>query len=95
MLRTLRSVLLATTLACIPFWSSAANDSLGEPEVTIIQQDNTTIEEYRINGFLYAVRIVPEKGKPYYLVRAEGQGEDFYHSAKPKLRIPSWEIYTW
>jgi len=38
-----------------------------EPEVTIRQQGSRTIHEYRINGQLYMVKIVPRKGPPYYL----------------------------
>ena len=53
------------------------------------------VEEYRVNGFLYAVRIVPDVGAPYFLVRAEGDDQHFYHSAQPELRIPSWQIFTW
>ena len=73
---------------------AADGDSLGEPEVTITQQGDKTIEEYRINGFLYAVKVIPKKGPPYFLVRADGD-DSFVHSGKPELRIPSWKIYSW
>ncbi len=88
-------LLLALLLAFNTGAALAADDNpAGEPEVTITQQGDKTIEEYRINGFLYAVKVIPKKGKPYFLVRADGD-EGFIHSGKPELRIPSWEIYSW
>lgn len=90
----LSRLLLVAALIFIPTWASAA-DQLNEPEVTIVELGDKTVEEYRVNGFLYAVKIIPKKGKEYFLVRAEGEDEDFYHSAKPQLRIPGWKIFTW
>jgi len=89
----LTGALLAAALICTPVYASA-EDQL-EPEVTIVHLGDKTVEEYRVNGFLYAVKVTPKIGKPYFLVRAEGQDEDFYHSAKPQLRIPGWQIFTW
>ncbi len=95
----MRSILSPLLLAMLLAFSTspalaADRDSLGEPEVTITQQGDKTIEEYRINGFLYAVKVIPKKGKPYFLVRADGD-DGFIHSGKPELRIPSWEVYSW
>ena len=88
-------LLLSALLTCVAAPALAADTDLaGEPEVTITQQGDKTIEEYRINGFLYAVKVIPKKGKPYFLVRADGE-DAFIHSGKPELRIPSWEIYSW
>jgi len=95
MLKYFQQIALIGALAFTPIWASAQDDSMGEPEVTITQKDGKKIEEYRVNGFLYAVKVTPKRGKPYFLVRAEGEGEDFYHSGKPQLRIPSWQIFTW
>lgn len=89
------ALLLGLILAGSPLALHAKDDPAGEPEVTITQQGDKTIEEYRINGFLYAVKVIPKKGKPYFLVRSDGQDGNFIHSGKPELRIPSWEIYSW
>ena len=45
-----------------------------EPEVTILQRDGDTVEEYRINGRLYMVRVTPPHGVPYYLIDEKGDG---------------------
>lgn len=89
------SWLLAASLLFAASSALAAPDTaVGEPEVTITQQGDKTVEEYRINGFLYAVKVIPKKGPPYFLVRADGD-DSFVHSGKPELRIPSWKIYSW
>mgnify|MGYP001813073513 CR=1 FL=1 len=35
-----------------------------DPDVTIVQQDDRTIYEYRVNGQTYMVKVVPAKGPP-------------------------------
>lgn len=49
------------------------NDNL-EPQVTIKQQDGNRVEEYRVRGRLYAVRVTPPVGRPYLLVDRTGKG---------------------
>ena len=94
MFKHIRRASLLLLFALAPLYTQAA-DQLNEPEVTIVHLDDKVVEEYRVNGFLYAVKITPKKGPAYFLVRAEGQDEDFYHSSKPRLRIPGWKILTW
>ena len=45
-----------------------------EPEVTIIRTDEEVIEEYRMNGRLYQVKVTPVIGPVYYLVDRDGDG---------------------
>lgn len=45
-----------------------------EPEVTIIQRKGHVIEEYRVNGRLRYVKIIPENAPPYYLIDMDGDG---------------------
>lgn len=68
-----------------------------EPEVTIIRKQDRTIEEYRVNGQLYMVKVTPSKGLPYYLVDADGDGnlESRRNELDPKLLVPSWVIFRW
>jgi hypothetical protein len=54
-----------------------------------------TIHEYRVNGFLYAVKVIPKGGKPYFLVRADGSDGNFVRSDSPDMLIPAWEIFSW
>jgi len=91
-MRSLRllSILFALCLALPAFTEKAAP---GEAEVIIHEGKDKTIHEYRINGFTYAVKVIPKNGKPYFLVTANGK--DFQNIDQPNMLIPSWEIFTW
>ena len=68
-----------------------------EPEVTIIKRESEVIHEYRMNGELYMVKIVPQVGFPYYLIDRDGDGqlESRYNKLEPDILVPSWMIYRW
>jgi hypothetical protein len=66
-----------------------------EPQVTILKRGTDSVEEYRIGGKLYMMKITPQNGKPYYLVDNTGNGnfarqEQFDSGIKP----PMWVIFT-
>lgn len=64
-----------------------------EPEVTIVQRENATFEEYRINGRLYKIKVTPKIGAPYYLVDEEGSNVwHRYDSFDTGLQVPRWVI---
>jgi|TARA_B110000438_G_C15592492_1_gene554494 hypothetical protein len=65
---------------------------LGEPEITIRQDGTDTLEEHRINGKLYLVKITPENFPAYYLVR-ELEGGDWLRMDDNKpLVVPQWVV---
>jgi hypothetical protein len=68
-----------------------------EPEVTIIRREDALIEEYRINGRLYMVKITPKVGKPYYLVDRNGDGrmETRMSEIYDDFVVPQWVIFSW
>ena len=45
------------------------------PEVNIIRQKDKTIEEYRINGKLRYIKIIPKNGVAYYMIDTDGDGK--------------------
>ena len=73
------------------------SDQEMEPQVTIIQREEETVEEYRVNGRLYMVKITPFVGKPYYFMDRDGDGlmesrmSDIYNP----FRVPQWVIFSW
>ena len=94
-MRKFSPLLLAGVLAILPLASHAADESPNaEPDITIRQDGDKTIQEYRLNGFLYAVKITPKGGKPYFLVRADGDNH-FVRADRPDMLIPQWEIFRW
>lgn len=66
-----------------------------EPEVTIVQQGENRIEEYRVNGKLYMIKVVPRKGFPYYLVDNDGDGEleTRRNDLDPDIVVPRWTLF--
>lgn len=63
-----------------------------EPEVTITTKGTEIHEEYRLNGRLYMIKVVPKKGKPYYLIDQEGSGQFRRSDFESRIAIPTWVI---
>ena len=65
-----------------------------EPEVTITKEKVQTVEEYRVGGRLYMIKIIPKVGKPYYLVDDQGDGKfSRQESLDSGVRPPQWVIH--
>ncbi|MDR2165728.1 MAG: DUF2782 domain-containing protein [Zoogloeaceae bacterium] len=70
-------------------------DGAPPPAVTIRETERGTETEYRVNGRLYKVQIVPETGAPYYLLDKDGDGIMEFHSLNdPGPSVPMWVIGT-
>jgi hypothetical protein len=69
-------------------------DSSLEPQVTITRRGEDKIEEYRINGRLYMIKITPRIGLPYYLIDNYGEGTFATGGLDqgPVVRPPMWVI---
>lgn len=66
-----------------------------EPQVTIIRRGEDKVEEYRINGRLYMIKVTPPHGVPYYLVDSKGDGKmSRQESLDSGLRVPLWVIHS-
>lgn len=105
-------VLLVLLLLALPLVSMAADAPIPEPpklppqvesgevlepEVTIIENDKGTIQEYRVNGQLYMIKVVPIAGPPYYLLDNDGDGQmDVRQEDHPgNVAIPQWVLFSW
>lgn len=64
-----------------------------EPEITIHEGKEETIEEYRVNGELYMIKITPRIGKPYYLLNRRPGGTVHRGDMESGVTVPMWEIY--
>lgn len=71
-------------------------DDTVEPQVTIKKRETDTVEEYRINGRLYKIKVIPLRGAPYYLIDPKGDGSFVRQDGPgtPSLSIPMWVIGT-
>ncbi|MCZ6458566.1 MAG: DUF2782 domain-containing protein [Gammaproteobacteria bacterium] len=70
----------------------AADGDIRGPDVTIIAGEERTIYEYRQGGELRMIKIVPNWGKPYFLVprdRTTGFGD----LERAEMLLPSWVLF--
>jgi hypothetical protein len=68
------------------------------PEIKIIQEGKVVIEEYRLNGKLYKIKVTPLIGPSYYLVDIDGNGDFEKRFEGPDIvgsdmLIPSWVLF--
>jgi hypothetical protein len=81
----------------LPLPSPGADDEDAslEPQVTITRRGEDQIEEYRINGRLYMIKVTPRIGLPYYLMDNRGDGTFSAHDTgglDQRIRPPMWVI---
>lgn len=72
------------------------DDPTLEAKVTTVKKGTDTVEEYRVNGKLYKMRVVPASGPAYILVDAKGDGS-FARVDGPdlKMAVPTWVLFEW
>jgi len=68
-----------------------------EPEINIIHKDDRMIEEYRVNGQLYMIKVTPSVGPSYYLMDTDGDGslETTSNELDSGLLVPNWVLLRW
>jgi hypothetical protein len=69
-----------------------------EPTVTIREEEERLIEEYRMNGQIYMVKITPKGGIPYYYIDTDGDGRlelDMDQRALNPVQPVYWKIKEW
>lgn len=87
----------ALAAAAVLGWTAGAvqaastDESLRGPDVVIIAEEERTIYEFRQNGELRMVRIVPAFGKPYHLVPVD-PSKGFGDLERADMLVPSWTI---
>lgn len=57
-----------------------------QEEIVIVPGDSVTLHEYRRNGQVYKVKVIPKKGRPYFLVDSDDNGS---------LDQMQWILVTW
>ncbi|KAA1172430.1 DUF2782 domain-containing protein [Marinobacter salinexigens] len=63
------------------------------PQIVIRPGENKVFYEYRVNGQLMEIKVVPEAGPEYYLVPADGGG--WIRETDSDMLIPSWVLFRW
>lgn len=66
------------------------------PTVDIrVENNGDRVEEYRINGRLYMVKVTPERGPAYYLMDTDGNGRLNRGEGGPAVSPVYWTLYEW
>lgn len=65
-----------------------------QDKVEIVSGEERTVYEYRQNGILMAIKVVPKNGRPYYMVPADGNGLPGNLETARHL-YPQWVIIEW
>lgn len=70
------------------------DDPALRPEVTTRVEGEQTIQEYRVRGKLYMMRVTPKGGRPYVLMDHKGDGtftrQD--NTLDQRVRVPQWVL---
>ena len=66
-----------------------------EADVVIRKYKNKVVEEYRVNGSLYMVKITPKVGKPYYLRYPDGESGPAIRHELRDINTPYWKLFEW
>ncbi len=70
-------------------------DAALEPQVTIKKRESDTVEEFRVRGKLYMIKVTPTHGVPYYLMDHQGDGNFArMETMDTQTRVPQWVIGT-
>jgi len=68
-------------------------ENADEPQITIIKKKGETIEEYRINGQLYMIKVTPAHGVPYYMHKEDQDGGWLMDGPNQPLSVPKWTLF--
>lgn len=73
------------------------DEAVLEPDVTIRRRGEDTVEEYRLNGRLYMVKITPSIGPSYYLIDNDGNGlfDKQMGQVYEDFKVPQWVLFSW
>ncbi|WP_417564889.1 DUF2782 domain-containing protein [Marinobacter sp.] len=63
------------------------------PQIVIRPGEKEVFYEYRVNGQLLEIKVVPDVGPEYYLVPADGGG--WIRETESEMLVPSWVIFRW
>ncbi len=64
-----------------------------EPEIVIRHENQKTFYEYRVNGVLKEIKVVPKVGPAYYLVPQDGNA--WIREEESQVLVPKWVLFKW
>lgn len=99
-------MILGAALLALPFVATANDDTAAppaadtgfqQPQIIVRPASAGKVEEYRIGGQLYMIKVTPDKGPGYYLVDSDGDGslDTRKDGLVNHIAIPAWVIKRW
>ena len=64
-------------------------------DIRIIPGKKQVEHQYRINGKIVMIKIVPKIGKPYYILYPEGRDGPAVRRDLDDIQAPAWIIHRW
>lgn len=90
----IRTLLLITAVFVSVFGTIASvSANPNEPSIHIRHSDDKTFYEYKVNGELVEIKVVPKVGPTYYLVPTED--DEMKRQKDSNLTVPKWVIFSW
>lgn len=89
------SLLLIAALFSTAFFGSISSvvANPNEPSIIIRHSENKTFYEYKVDGELVEIKVVPKVGPSYYLVPDEN--DSMKRKSTSNLTVPKWVIFSW
>ena len=71
-----------------------SRQDISDGDIEIVAGEDKTVYEYRVNGRLLMIKIVPKVGYAYYMVPADGSAH--YNSLDHGQKLyPQWVLFEW
>lgn len=87
--------ILITLAICCSFMAPAFAANPGEETVTIRNDGDNTYYEFKVDGEISEIKVVPKHGPAYYLIPVPDNKGEFMRKDAPEVRVPSWVIFRW
>ncbi|MAS23956.1 MAG: hypothetical protein CMI03_19420 [Oceanospirillaceae bacterium] len=87
----LASAVMAISLL-VPLAAQAADPA---ETITIRNDGDNTYYEFRVNGEISEIKVVPKVGPEYYLIPSQQEDGEFVRKDNPNMRVPKWVIFRW
>lgn len=76
------------------FAHSEAFEAAGDSITIIDQSELGQVFEFRQNGVLIMIKVIPDQGRPYYMVPADGSPH-YQDLSEVKHLYPNWVLLEW
>ena len=64
-------------------------------EIRIVPGKNKVEHQYRVNGRIVMIKVVPRHGKPYYITWPRGYSGPPVRRELDDIQAPAWIIHRW